>query len=199
MRTVGLTGGVATGKSTVADLLRGHGAYIIDADVVAREVVALGSPLLSDIAKAFAPHQVLTAEGALDRSKVRALVAASREHRATLNALTHPAIRASISSTLAEQRASGTRCCVVEAALMVETGSYRNYDTLVVTTCPDALQLERIMARDGSDLSAAKAWVATQAPQEAKVAVADHVIRTDCAMVVLRESVARLWREVLCA
>lgn len=197
MRTVGLTGGVATGKSTVAEILRELGAHVIDADRVAREVVAPGSPLLDEIAASFAPERVLLEDGSLDRSRMRALVAASEPHRQQLNRLTHPAIRRRIDLELAEQRRLNAACCVVEAALMVETGSYREYDTLVVTTCPSEMQLQRIVARDGCAREAAVAWVATQAPQERKVAIADHVLSTDCTLEELRVAVERLWTDVL--
>ena len=196
MRTIGLTGGVATGKSTVAQMLREQGACVIDADDVAREVVAIGSPLLRQIADAFAPERVLTERGALDRKAVRRLVSSSSAHRERLNALTHPAIRTRIQERLVAQERLGVTCCVVEAALMVETGSYREYDAVIVTTCPPALQLERIVARDGCDLDAAEAWVRTQASQDSKLAVADHVIRTDCTREELAAAVSELWADL---
>jgi len=178
-------------------MLRALGAYVIDADVVAREVVAVGSPLLSTIAQAFAPEVVLAEDGSLNRSHLRQIVSSSDVYRQRLNGLVHPAIGQRIQEMLTAQRRLGTRCCVVEAALMVETGTYRNYDMLVVTTCPEPLQLRRIVARDGGDLDAARAWVATQASQESKARRADHVVRTDCTLEELRAKVARLWTESL--
>lgn len=178
MKVVGLTGGIATGKSTVGRLLAGWGVPVIDADQVAREVVEPGQPALAGIVEAFGP-EVLGPDGHLDRAAMRRRISADPEARRRLEALTHPAIRAAIAHRLAALAAEGRPLAVVEAALMVETGSYRLYPELVVVSCDPATQLARLRARDGATEAEARAMVATQLPLADKEAVATHVIRND--------------------
>ncbi len=131
MLTVGLTGNIASGKSTVASLLRDrHGLAVIDADQVARDVVAPCSPALDAIVRRFG-ERVLSPDGSLDRATMRAVVLADPRARADLEAITHPAIYRHIDRWMREQRAAGAAIVVVEAALLVETGQQRRYDRLM--------------------------------------------------------------------
>ncbi|MCB9688910.1 MAG: dephospho-CoA kinase [Alphaproteobacteria bacterium] len=178
MKVVGLTGGIATGKSTVASLFAGWGASVLDADQVAREVVEPGTPALVAIVDAFG-SEALDADGRLDRPAMRRRIASDPDARRRLEAITHPAILQTIAERLAAWTAEGRELAVVEAALMVETGSYRMYPQLVVVSADPEVQVRRVMARDGVGEQDARALLATQLPMAAKEAVATHVIRND--------------------
>jgi dephospho-CoA kinase len=175
MKTVGLTGGIASGKSTVARLLIARGHPVLDADQIAREVVAPGTEGLAEVALRFGGG-VLAADGSLDRRALRDLVASSPEARRDLERITHPRIAAVVLERLALLSAAGTPLAFVEAALMVETGSSRRYDALVVVVAEPAIQLARLMARDAMDEASARRFIATQMPLEEKVSHATFVI-----------------------
>lgn len=195
MKVVGLTGGIATGKSTVASILREMGVPVIDADRVAREVVEPGQPALARVVEAFGP-EVLDAHGRLDRAAMRRRIARDPDARRTLEAITHPAIRRRIAEQLLHLAEEGHAVAVVEAALMVETGSWRDYAALVVVSCDPALQLARLIGRDGANEEDARALVAAQLPLERKEAVADHVIRNDGDLDALRRRTQEVWQAV---
>jgi len=172
---VGLTGGIATGKSTVSAIFRRLGAVVIDADVLAREVVAPGEPALAEIAREFG--DVLLPDGTLDRKKVGALVFADAERRKRLEAITHPAIRARFLArlrALADERFDGI--VFFDAPVMIESGNYKNMERLVVVATDEATQLRRLMARDGVDEATARARIASQMPVAEKAKLAHHVI-----------------------
>jgi dephospho-CoA kinase len=173
VRLVGLTGGIATGKSTVARILREQGVPVLDADCVAREVVASG-PVRERIIERF--PEVFDADGTLNRPRLRALVARNPEARRALESLTHPEIRRRIDDWVAAQRAEGAPIAVVEAALLVETGSYRQYPELLVVRAGEALQRERLAARDGSPDDVVTGLLAAQASMEHKARVATAVL-----------------------
>jgi dephospho-CoA kinase len=196
-RFFGLTGGIGTGKSTVARLLRGeHGVPVLDADEVAREVVAPGTPGLSEIVAAFGP-EVLTAGGQLDRAAMRARIVRDPDARRALEAITHPRIGEAVTRWMAAQAEAGAPLAGVEAALMVETGTWRRYPTLVVVTCDPEAQVRRVMARDGVAEAAARALIAVQMPMADKVAVANHVVHNDGDLDALRGRVAALHAALL--
>ena len=196
MKVIGLTGGIATGKSTVARLLRDElGVPIVDADLVAREVVSPGSAGLQAIVDRFGPEMLL-GDGGLDRARLRACIVADSAARKDLEAITHPAIAASIATWLEDQRTKGVTAAVVEAALMVETGSYRRYDALLVVTCRPETQLDRLIHRDGHTEAEARALIATQLPLAAKEAVATALIRNDGTAEDLRRATFEAWREI---
>lgn len=196
MKVVGLTGGIATGKSTVAARLRDLGVPVIDADSIAREIVEPGRPALARIVDAFGPD-VLDADGRLDRKAMRARISRDAEARRTLEAITHPEIRAAIGGQLAALAAAGARVAVVEAALMIETGSHRQYDAVLVVTCTPEAQLRRLVERDGHDEAAARALIATQLPLAEKERAATVVIRNDGDRDALRAATDAAWRELL--
>lgn len=196
MKVVGLTGGIATGKSTVGRLLNErHGVPIVDLDEVAREIVRPGQPALAAIVARFGA-EILRADGALDRAALRRRIATDPEARRDLNAITHPAIRAEAARRLAALAEVGTPAAVVEAALLVETGSYRLYPFLVVVSCAPETQLRRLLERDGQPEDEARALIAAQLPMADKEAVATHVIRNDGDLPALEVQVDRVWAEI---
>lgn len=171
MLSIGLTGSIACGKSTVAQILRDQGIPVLDADQVAREVVAPGSAGLAAVVDHFGPT-VLQADGALDRAALRRIIAESPEERRALEGLTHPRIGEAIMGWLAEQAHRGTAAAAVEAALMLETGSANRYDALLVVACEPAQQLARLVSRDGQDEASARKWLSAQMSTAEKVAAA---------------------------
>ena len=172
---VGLTGGIATGKSTVAETLRSLGAEVIDADQLARDVVAPGEPALAEIVREFG--DVRNADGTLDRKKLGAIVFSDSARRKRLEAITHPAIRARFLARVTELAARGHEGLVFfDAPVMIESGNYRNMDRLVVVFTDAATQRARLMARDGMGAGEATARIATQMPVVDKAKLADYVI-----------------------
>lgn len=196
MNVIGLTGGIATGKSTVARMLRErHGVPVIDLDVVAREIVAPGQPALQAIAEAFGPS-VLQGDGSLDRRALRHLISEDEDARRTLEEITHPAIRLAAAERLAGLAASGATAAVVEAALLVETGSYQVYPVLIVVSCHPGVQLQRLVARDDMTPDQARLLINTQLPMADKEAVATYVIRNEGSIEALEERVDEVWAEI---
>lgn len=191
MRIVGLTGGIASGKSTVARMLREEGAEVIDADAIAREVVEPGTPALARIAARW-PEAIR--DGALDRQALGAIVFARPEERAALEAIVHPAIQAEVERRLAALAAAGEEVAVYEAALLVETGLDETMDALVVVALPEEEQVRRLSARDGLSPEAARARVAAQAPLEEKLRNADYVIENSGDLAALRRRVGEVWQ-----
>lgn len=190
---IGLTGGIASGKSVVARELRALGIEVIDADVLAREVVAKGSEGLAEVVQAFG-EDVLQADGTLDRERVAARVFNDAEARKRLNGILHPRIGQLSLERIAAAQATSAPYVVYEAPLLVETGSYKGLSALVVVATAPATQLTRVVARDGMTTEAAQARLAAQMPVEAKVAVADYVIHNDAGLPELKAQVTDLHR-----
>lgn len=188
MTVIGLTGGVATGKSTVAEMIREHGVPVVDADVIARELMAPGTPLLEQVLHAFGAD-ALTADGQLDRPAMRQRIIDDPAARQRLDALTHPAIAEAIDTQLRALRDEDHPIAFVEAALMVETGSRHRYDQLWVVTCAPNTQLARLAARDGTSQENALGLIRTQLPLTRKVSVADQVLYNDGEPAELRSQV----------
>lgn len=172
MRVLGLTGGVAAGKSTAAAWFRAHGVPVVDADQAARDVLAPGSQGLAEVVAAFGPR-VLDAHGQLDRPAMRARIFSDPAARRTLEAITHPRIRA----LLAERLANATGPYVVlDVPLLIESPPLRALvDRVLVIDVPEAVQLARLMARDGMDRASAQAMIDAQARREERLAGADDV------------------------
>jgi dephospho-CoA kinase len=192
---IGLTGGIASGKSTVANLFAALGIPVIDTDVLAREVVAPGTAGLAAIVERFGPA-ILKADSSLDRAALRATVFASPDDRRWLEQLTHPLIRA-----LMEERcaAAGGPYQIIAIPLLAETGRDRRVDRVLVVDCDRETQIARLRARDGSTLEQAERILAAQASREARLAIADDVIRNDGDIARLRDQVAPLHRRYLAA
>lgn len=180
-RTVGLTGGIATGKSTVAGFFRARGIPVVDADQIARDVVAPGQPAFVEIVDTFGAEFV-GADGGLDREKLGAKVFGDKEARAALERITHPRIAEVSAARLREEAESGAPYVMYEAALLVENGSHRAFSALVVVALEAEQQVARLMARSGLDEAGARARVDAQLPLADKIAAADFVIRNEGAM-----------------
>lgn len=174
IQVFGLTGGLASGKSLVAEHLRARGVPIIDADALAREVVQPGSEGLAEIARQFPPDVVRG--GALDRKRLAAIVFSDPVQRARLERITHPRIQALRSARLAELEASGEPLAGYDVPLLFEKGLEAELRPVVVVYAPPALQLARAMARDASSEAEARARLAAQLPLSEKVQRADYVI-----------------------
>jgi len=173
---VGLTGGIATGKSTVSAMFAHLGAKVVDADLLAREVVMPGQPAHAQIVKEFGPD-VLQEDGALDRKRLGALVFADAQKRKRLEEITHPAIRVRqqrILSVYEEEAFDGI--VIWDAALLVESGGAKGMDRVVVVTADPAAELRRLVERDGFSEEEARGRMASQMPLAEKVKVADYVI-----------------------
>jgi dephospho-CoA kinase len=155
---VGLTGGVAAGKSYVAGLFEALGVPLLDADQVSRDVVTPPSPVLDQIAARFG-QTILAPDASLDRAKLRAIVFADPQARRDLEAITHPAIRAAIRAWLAQQ--SGAYC-ILANAILIESGMDQLVDRILVVDAPEAVQMERLMQRDGMDQAGAERMLAAQ-------------------------------------
>jgi len=173
----GLTGGIASGKSTVAARFRRRGVPVVDADELAREVVAPGTDGLRAVVEAFGPG-VLGPEGALDRPALARIVFADDTARRTLNAITHPLITRLSMERGAELASQGEALACYEAALIVENGVADAFRPLVVVSCPEDVQIARILGRDKASLEDARARMRAQKPLAEKVAVADFVVDT---------------------
>lgn len=185
---IGLTGGIASGKSTVARLFAELGAAIIDTDVIAREVVAPGQPALEEIAATFG-DAVLQPDGSLDRGALRARIFASEDDRKALEAITHPRIRA---ETLRQADAAGGPYQLIVVPLLVESPLRGSVDRVLVVDCPEQLQVERLAARDGESEDSARRILAAQSSRSERLAIADDVISNDGGLENLREQVADL-------
>jgi dephospho-CoA kinase len=187
---VGLTGGIASGKSTVANLFAALGVPIVDTDVLAREVVAPGTALLDEITAHFGP-EILGGAGVLDRRALRARIFADPAERRWLEERTHPAIRA---LTDARSDAAGGAYSMVAIPLLVETGGGDRFDRVLVVDCDPALQIARLQARDGTTRAEAERMLAAQSTRAARLAVANDVIHNDGDIGHLRDQVEKLHR-----
>lgn len=174
MRVVGLTGGLATGKSTFAALLRARGAPVLDADAIARDVVGPGTPALAELVRAFGPA-ILDASGALDRAALAARVFADAGARRRLEAITHPAIRRVMVEETARLAAQGHAIAFYDAPLLYEVGLDAALDSVVVVWAPRAAQRARAVAR-GLSPEEADARLAAQLPVDEKARRADFVV-----------------------
>jgi dephospho-CoA kinase len=195
MKVIGLTGGIGTGKSTVGRLLtERHGVPVVDADFISREVVAVGTPGLRAVAHAFG-DDILSADGTLDRAAMRQRIMMSPTARSTLEAILHPLIFDGLRARLATLAEQGHAAAVVEAALMVETGSYRHYDALWVVSAAPEVQIQRVVARDHQTPEDAAKVLAAQLPMADKEALATVVIRNDSSLASLSAAVDEAWRQ----
>ncbi len=188
---VALTGGIASGKTTVANLFAALGVTIVDTDLLAREVVEPGTALLAEIAAHFGAG-ILSSDGSLDRRALRERVFADAGERRWLEERTHPAIRA-----LTDERcdvAAGPYC-IVAIPLLVETQGQGRFNRVLVVDCEPEVQVSRLMARDGITRDAAAKMLAAQVSREERLAAADDVIRNEGDIAGLRDQVERLHRE----
>lgn len=191
MLRVGLTGGIGSGKSTVGALLAKHGALVIDADTLAREVVAPGTAGLADVLIAFGPG-VVEADGALDRAALAQRVFDDPAARQQLEAIIHPRVRARAAEI--ESRADDDAIVIHDIPLLVETGQADRFDIIVVVDCPADVQLNRLISQRGMTRSEAQSRIAAQASREERLAAADHVIDNAGSLERLQVAADQLWR-----
>jgi dephospho-CoA kinase len=187
----GLTGGIGSGKSSVAALLREHGVPVVDADELAREAVAPGSPGLAELTRAFG-SEVLGPDGALDRKRVGSLVFADPAARKRLNAITHPIVRQLSQERFAALERDGVALAAYDVPLLFEVGLDQVLRPVVVVAASHETQVARVMARDGLSRDEAEARIAAQLPLAQKRARADHVLENDGSRAELSRQVSEL-------
>ena len=185
---VGLTGGIASGKSTAAKFFGALGVPILDSDQVARDVVEPGQPPLERLVERFG-RKILTPDGHLDRPALRDIVFSDPKARADLEALTHPAIGAAME---ARSAAAGGPYQILVIPLLVEKNLASHVDRVLVVDCDEQLQVRRLRDRDGSTPEQVQAILKAQAPRAARLKAADDVIRNDSDMSAVRDQVAAL-------
>jgi dephospho-CoA kinase len=189
---VGLTGNIAAGKSTVAEVWRRMGATVADADELARRAVEPGSPALAAIAEAWGPAVVRGGE--LDRAALRRIVFANPDARARLEAIVHPAVAALRDDVYREAEARGETVAVADIPLLFEAGLAEDFDVVVLVEAPEEVRLERLVRDRGLDPEEARRMIAAQMPSELKHARADHVIPNTGTTGDLEDRARTLWR-----
>ena len=191
-RLIGLTGNIATGKSTVRRILVQLGAVAIDADETAREVVQPGRPALDEIARVFGPD-VIQADGSLNRRALAAIVFSDPQKLRTLERITHPAVRAAIAERVAALPPASV--IVLEAIKLLESGWRPYCDQIWVTTCRPETQLLRLMQSRGMSEQEARMRIDAQPPQAEKIAAANVVIDTDVSITAMQEQIESEWKK----
>jgi dephospho-CoA kinase len=172
---IGLTGGVASGKSMIADMFAARGVPVVDTDVISREVVRPGAPALREIEQAFG-SDLLTANGELDRRLMRELIFADEQKRSALEGILHPRIR---DEAARQSRSAGGAYQVIVVPLLVESPMQRWMDRILVVDCSEGTQLKRLLERDGGSEDQARRIIAAQASRQDRLAIADDVIDND--------------------
>lgn len=193
MLTVGLTGGIGSGKSEVARLLAAHGAVVVDADALAREALAPGSDGLAQVVELFGTD-VLAADGSLDRPRLGRIVFANPEQLARLNAIVHPYVGRRSQELMAA--APDDAIVVYDVPLLVENELQAHYDVVVVVDAPDKARLRRLTMVRGMTETDARARMASQAPRAARLAAADEVVVNEGSLDDLADAVTGLWKRL---
>ncbi len=197
MKIIGLTGGIATGKSQVSSILSELGAMVIDADIVAREVVQKGLPAWQQLKDTFGEEYFLS-NGELNRRKLGQLVFSHPDELAKLNSITHPAIKAKIEDRINDLKVQGYNgIVVVDAALLLEAGWETMVDQVWVVDAPMEKRIERIMKRDNLTRDQALSRINSQMSQQERIAKADKIIYNNSNIDSLKEQVLRIWHETL--
>ncbi len=197
MLHVGLTGSIGSGKSTVAQIFAEQGAHIIDADLVAHNLMEPGTEVYQQVVQAFGSENLRT-DGAIDRKKLGAIVFALPEKRKLLNSIVHPAVRTHVLGEIVElERSFSAGILIVDAALMVESGFYKMFDKIVVVACDERLQLVRIIGRDKLSPEEARARIASQMPVAEKLKVAHYTIDTSGTLRQTREQAEAVYTDLL--
>lgn len=190
--SVGLTGGVGSGKSTIAGMLLRHGAGMVDADAIAHEITQPGGAAIGSIRQAFG-DAAITGDGALDRAWMRARAFSDGSARRTLEAILHPLIRQASDRRGAEQAAAGAPYVVFVIPLLVESGDARGrFERILVVDCSEATQVARVCRRPGIDANTARAILAAQASRSERLAVADDVLFNEAPLADIEERVDAL-------
>ena len=191
MITIGLTGGIGSGKSTVSSRLAELGAFIVDADLVAREIVEPGQPALAELAEAF--DGVLNPDGTLNRAELARQAFATPEATKKLNAITHPRIRARTEELFKEGRESGAEVLVYDMPLLIENGEVNKVDHVLVVDAPDELRIERLVQHRGLDEDDARRRIAAQIDRETRLSAADTVLDNSGSLEDLLTQVDGFW------
>ncbi|MBP6820650.1 MAG: dephospho-CoA kinase [Acidobacteria bacterium] len=196
MLKVGLTGGIATGKSFVLGVLHELGCEVMDADQTAREVVEPGQPAFKEIVANFG-NEIVGEDGKLDRPKLGAIIFNDAAQREKLNSIVHPKVFEAQAGWLAEIESRNPQAVVIiDAALMIETGSYQRFDKLIVVYCEPKIQLERLMARNNLTLDEAAARISSQMPSSEKLKFANFTINTSFGFEDTRSQVEMLYEQL---
>ena len=195
MKRVGLTGGIATGKSHVRAVFEALGVPTIDADVLAHEAVAPGSAGFEAVKARFGPD-VVDSRGALDRRKLGSLVFADGQARKDLEAIIHPGVVTAIERWFSSLDAQAHPFAIADVPLLYEASRERDYDVVIVTACELPTQIRRVMARDGITEPEARQRIAAQLPIDEKIRRADHVIRTDGLLASTNAQVHEVYRRL---
>lgn len=196
MRIIGLTGGIATGKSTVSAILRELGAEVIDADALAHAVTAPGSPTVSTIGRELG-SEFLRPDGTLDRPLLARRVFQDEDLRLRLNAIVHPEVRRRMATAVAALRAKGAPLAVLDVPLLLESRAQYEVDAVWLVYAPQAVQIRRLMARNSLSYEEALARIRSQMPIEEKRRLADVVIENTGDLESLREQVVVLFRRLV--
>ena len=195
MLVVGLTGGICSGKSTVAAMFERLGAVVIDADRVAHELQVPGQPLFQAIVSAFG-RQIVGEDGRIDRRRLGAIVFSDPKARAGLEEILHPAIVEECGRRIQQARASGAAVCLLDAALLIESGRHARFDRMVLVEASEAVQLERLMARMGLSREEAMQRIRSQMPLEEKRRHAKFVIENGGSLKETERQVRAVWKHL---
>lgn len=195
MKKVGLTGGIGSGKSTVARMLGGAGFAVVDADQIARDIMAPGSPVLGEVAAEFGAD-LIGADGALNRGELARRAFASAEDTKRLNAITHPAIRAESERRFAAAEEAGEQAVIYDMPLLVDLGLHQDMDLTVVVDVDKEERIRRLVAKRGLDEADARARMAQQIDDGARLAAADVVIDNNGPLEALEPQVAALIEKI---
>ncbi len=197
MKIIGLTGNIASGKSTVASILKNLGASIIDADQIARDVVDRGKPALQKIADHFG-SEVIKSDGTLNREVLGSIIFNDEDKREVLNSIIHPEIFGEISTLIDKYRSEGKEIVIIEAALIVEREKLKQMiDKLIVVNTSEKTQMERLASRNDYTSEQARARINSQMPAEQKIKYADYIINNDSDLEHLSHQTKEIWDKIL--
>jgi dephospho-CoA kinase len=197
MLVVGLTGGIGSGKSTVAELFSKLGVPVTDTDQIAHQLTAPGQPVLKEITDVFGA-ELLTADGSLDRAALRARVFSDEHARHELEGMLHPKIREAVVASIARFASTSTSYQIIVVPLLIETGAYQHIiQRTLVVDCPEEMQVQRVMHRGKLDEAAVRAIMAAQCSREQRLAQADDVICNDNGLESLSKKVAELHKKYI--
>ena len=194
MRTIGLTGGIASGKSTVSKMLSEMGAPVIDADALAREVVEPGTAALKEISRRF--PGVVGADGRLDRAQLADRIFGQEQERIALNAIVHPRVQEAYLNKAHALAKQGTEVIIYDAALLLENGLDRKMDGVIMVTVPREVQISRLIARNGLTRGEAEARIASQMPLKEKAKRATWLVDNSGDLAATRARIAAIWDEI---
>ena len=195
MFLIGLTGGIGSGKTTVATRLKALGARIVDADKIAREIVEPGEPALAELAEAF--DGVLNADGTLNRAELARQAFAAPDATEKLNSITHPRIRERTLERFAQARTDGVPVLVYDMPLLIENGEYKKMDHVLVVDAADEIRIDRLVNSRGLDEEDARRRIAAQISREERIAAADSVVDNSGTRDQLLQQVDTFWEQVV--